>query len=361
MPPEQARGEVGHLDKRSDVFGLGAMLCEILTGSPPYTGSREEVRTYAQDCFTVPALARLETCGADGELAALARSCLSAKAAARPADAGTVAAAMAAHLVAVQERLRRAEALAEERKAIAEAARKAWRGTRVLGIMFGRPLIMFLVFSLFTYRSTGRMTAAAGRVARSSFVLEQVERLMSLTTDINLAQRGYVITGDERYAELCENAVIKLDDALAQLDGTNNNDPTIQQWLKRTRPQLAQRWGEVQELIRLRRDKGFAAAQARLMADEGWGTMDDIRRATETLARNKHATLRLRKQEYEDAVQEIQAIICVGGFVLLNGFTMSCVMLYREMSLRWRGEQRYRRMIAPSSIGLEKGAGNFIR
>ena len=43
MPPEQARGEVGNLDKRCDVFGLRAILCEVLTGSPPYQGDREEV------------------------------------------------------------------------------------------------------------------------------------------------------------------------------------------------------------------------------------------------------------------------------------------------------------------------------
>src|SRR5262249_46605152 len=30
MAPEQARGEVERLDRRCDVFGLGAMLCEVL-------------------------------------------------------------------------------------------------------------------------------------------------------------------------------------------------------------------------------------------------------------------------------------------------------------------------------------------
>src|SRR5262249_32603415 len=34
VPPEQARGSIDEIDYRSDVFGLGAMLCEILTGQP---------------------------------------------------------------------------------------------------------------------------------------------------------------------------------------------------------------------------------------------------------------------------------------------------------------------------------------
>jgi len=39
MPPEQALGEINRLDERCDVFSLGAILCEVLTGSPPYKGA----------------------------------------------------------------------------------------------------------------------------------------------------------------------------------------------------------------------------------------------------------------------------------------------------------------------------------
>ena len=35
MPPEQALGQVDRVDERSDVFALGSILCEILTGASP--------------------------------------------------------------------------------------------------------------------------------------------------------------------------------------------------------------------------------------------------------------------------------------------------------------------------------------
>ena len=43
MAPEQARGDLDKLDERADVFGLGALLCEILTGTPPYSGEGDRL------------------------------------------------------------------------------------------------------------------------------------------------------------------------------------------------------------------------------------------------------------------------------------------------------------------------------
>jgi eukaryotic-like serine/threonine-protein kinase len=144
MPPEQANGDIAHLDRRSDVFGLGAILCEILTGKPPYIGrSFEEVHRKACNGDLADAQARLAGCGADQELIALTKDCLSPERIDRPKDAQAVAEALTAYLDGVQERLHQAE-LAEaeaKAKAVEEAKRRrvtlALAGTVLLALTLG--------------------------------------------------------------------------------------------------------------------------------------------------------------------------------------------------------------------------------
>ena len=110
MPPEQAIGAVDRIDRRSDVFGLGGILAAVLTGRPPFTGDTAEstrqlaARGKVEGCF-----ARLDACGAEPELVALCRRCLAPEQDDRPADAGEVAAAVAALRADAEARARQAE------------------------------------------------------------------------------------------------------------------------------------------------------------------------------------------------------------------------------------------------------------
>ncbi len=107
MAPEQARGEYDRLDARADVFGLGAILCEILTGAPAFRG--RDVLGKATRGELSETLERLAGCGADAELVELARRCLAPRPDDRPVDAAAVAASVAAYQAELQRRLHQAE------------------------------------------------------------------------------------------------------------------------------------------------------------------------------------------------------------------------------------------------------------
>jgi tetratricopeptide (TPR) repeat protein len=129
MPPEQAAGQIDRIDERCDVFGLGAILCEVLTGKPPYVATQHsQLVSMAARGELTEALRRLDACGADGELVTLAKDCLSAGPEDRPRDGGVVSQRVAAYQRGVQERLRQAE----QERAASQARQAEERKRRVL-------------------------------------------------------------------------------------------------------------------------------------------------------------------------------------------------------------------------------------
>jgi serine/threonine-protein kinase len=127
MAPEQAAGKP-ELDQRCDVFSLGAILCEILTGRPPYGVAEDPGALFnASRGDLAEAFARLDACGADGDLIRLARSALAPEPVDRPRDAGVLAAGMAAYRESMATRLRQAEMAQAEARARAAEERKRHR------------------------------------------------------------------------------------------------------------------------------------------------------------------------------------------------------------------------------------------
>jgi tetratricopeptide (TPR) repeat protein len=243
MAPEQARGEVSQLDERCDVFGLGAVLCEILTGQPPFAGrNSQEVLRNAQHGNTTVAWTRLQQSGADRELVQLAQRCLAADKEDRPVHAGAVAEALTAYLAQVQERLRRAELERKAAEVRAAEERKRRRVAFRLGSIIALLLVVLGLAGWWVDRS-----ATQARTEREEQQVRGRQAAESLFEQVDQALAG-------GHAERVEPALQLLRHRLADLDAAG-----LQQRLNETEKDLAmlreleqlfyRRWQVVQQLV----------------------------------------------------------------------------------------------------------------
>jgi serine/threonine-protein kinase len=82
MSPEQARGEVSRLDRRADIYSLGATLYALLTGQPPISGSNA-LEVLSRIATEEPALPRALDRDIPVDLESIALKCLEKERSAR--------------------------------------------------------------------------------------------------------------------------------------------------------------------------------------------------------------------------------------------------------------------------------------
>jgi serine/threonine-protein kinase len=221
MAPEQARGEVEQVDERCDVFGLGAMLCQILTGQPPYLGPNvTAVLRQASNAELDDACSRLDRCGADRELITLAKRCLEARLERRVRAAGEVAAAMTSYLQSVQHKLRQAEvekaaaeARAEEehkRRQVERQRRRTTMALATLAVLFAVTAALAGVW--YVQDQAERETEQARLQAQKTRVEQEVQAALANESDERNKQQKQL--ADPQQVHLLLNEIDKWGSAL---------------------------------------------------------------------------------------------------------------------------------------------------
>src|SRR5207249_5949317 len=89
-------------------------------------------------------------------------------------------------------------------------------GTKIGGGFF-LALLILAVIGLASYRSTTELVEAAEWRSHTYDVLRHLERVLSTLKDAETGQRGFVITGEERYLEPYQTAAGQIQERVKDL------------------------------------------------------------------------------------------------------------------------------------------------
>jgi methyl-accepting chemotaxis protein len=186
-----------------------------------------------------------------------------------------------------------------------------------IGSGFGLTLVILIAIGAVSYTSTAKFMDSATWVAHTYEVLDDLAGFLAAMQDAETGQRGYVITGEDRYLEPYRNAAGVADQNLKNLRRLTADNAAQQRRLDALEPLVASRFAELREIIALRRDKGFEAAAKVVLTDRGKETMDQIRQLSGEMQEEENGLLKQRSEEEKVRAQAIKLTIVLGILLAL--------------------------------------------
>ena len=230
----------------------------------------------------------------------------------------------------------------------------SWRGALLV-------LVIGLTFRLgiTSKRDWVRYRESTHLVEHTYQVLAAVESLRNLTRDAETGQRGYLLTGEERYLAPYTAALSKLNVSQAKLRELLAGDPQQQARVTALNQATAAKLEELRQTIELRRMRGFEAALELVRTDLGKQAMDDIRRIADSLLVEEHRMLARRLSEAEAQVVRSRGWGGLNGLAILVMLVLATIAIERDTRQRARveealrdSEEQFRQVFEESPSGI---------
>ncbi|MEH2128329.1 response regulator [Nostoc sp.] len=200
-------------------------------------------------------------------------------------------------------------------------------GTKI-GVSFALSLATLTTIGLISYQSTNELIETSGKESHTYKVLSQLEDLNLQLTNAETGQRGYIITGEQRYLEPYNAAIQVLNQKVGELQRLTADNPNQQNRLDILQPLLTERMAVMKDVIELRQSQGLEASQKAVLTDQGKQLMDNIQKVIQAMKNEENALLKQRSDKAQAAGRQTLASIVysIPFFSLLLaliGFTLT--------------------------------------
>lgn len=180
-----------------------------------------------------------------------------------------------------------------------------WKIRTQISVGFTLGLAVFTMIGIIIYGGTQQLTFTARQEKHTYQVLGDLEEVLSLVKDAETGQRGYLLTGDNRYLEPYNQARALLQAKMEEFRRLVADNPSQQVYIQSLEPVVAQKLAEFDTTIRLRQTQGFDAALKVVQTDEGKRLMDQIRSLVTRMKAGENDLLQVRSQAAELSIRRI--------------------------------------------------------
>lgn len=183
---------------------------------------------------------------------------------------------------------------------------------RRLAFGFGIAGFILLIIAAVSYKTTEELIQNERLVAHTHEVRTNLALIVSSLVDMETAQRGYTLTGQETYLAPYDNGSRTVQTVMETVKRLTVDNPNQQRRLTALTPLVNTKAAVLKQTIETRRNMGFEAAQKIVLTGEGRESMDQIREIVAEADREEAALLARRDVE-ANASADFAKIVTLWG------------------------------------------------
>ncbi len=205
---------------------------------------------------------------------------------------------------------------------------KTWSIGMRIGGAFTLAIATIVGLSAVSLHSTSSFIDAAGWRSHTHEVLAKIGDVTASLKDAEAGEAGFIITGEDRYPQLFNEASSHLDGNIAEVQRLTIDNAAQQQNIERLKAAVADKLADGLQNISIRRDKGVEVATAAFKSEKGRQLIDKVTSILDDIRHEEETLLVARTEEAESTARLSTHIMTFGGgfaalFILLTGVVLS--------------------------------------
>ena len=209
-----------------------------------------------------------------------------------------------------------------------------------LAAAFAVAIILLIANAFISFRSTNTLIENNARVIHTQQVIEGLASTLSAVTDAEAAQRGFLISGDERFLESYDSARPHISENIAELKELTADNPAQQGRVLSLEQEIRLRLETLQKNIELRRSAGVDGMLQSGLLGLGKQQMDAVRQTFAEIQGEEDRLLQVRTEQSNLSARNAILTFIAANALVLGLLGVVYYLTFRDLVERKRAAEK---------------------
>jgi methyl-accepting chemotaxis protein len=227
-----------------------------------------------------------------------------------------------------------------------------WTIGNKIGGLIAFTIAMFLILGIISFVMTNKLKTSIVWNTHTYQVLQNQEQILALLLNSETGERGYIITGEDRYLEPFSQAVKNINQKIDELLESTKTIPAQQKRIAEVKLLAADKIADGTLKIDLRKNKGFEAAVQEVKKGNGIKIMNNIQTLMTEISQTENDLMKTRSLTMNNDIRMTKSVIIYGSSFGIILIIIIGLFIVRNISIPLTGITKIAASIATNDLSV---------